>query len=79
MPTVDAMIKANLEALGADGLVNPCEECGCGIDDLAPCDSLNLECIAAKWVPKSEADPEIMALQDPDADGYFEALPEGKV
>lgn len=74
--TVRGMLNSQLSALGADGLVNP--ECGCALDDLAPCDHLNLDCVAAKWVPKSEADPEIMALQDDDADGYFEALQESK-
>ncbi|MCK9570807.1 hypothetical protein M0R72_17795 [Candidatus Pacearchaeota archaeon] len=78
--TVEVMLKAKLAELGANGLVNPGEECGCGTDDIAPCGSLNMsECVAAKWVPKSEADPEIMELQDSGADGYFEALPEGEV
>jgi len=37
MKTVKEIIKEHLKAIGADGLCNPYEECGCGIDDLMPC------------------------------------------
>lgn len=49
MIALDLLKKALIE-MGADGLCNPMEECGCGLDDLAPCgDCLNLqECEAAK-------------------------------
>lgn len=47
--SAEFMIKANLIAIGADGLCNPDGECGCSLDDLAPCDCLNLkECKAAR-------------------------------
>lgn len=54
--SVDFMIKQYLESMGADGLCNPDEECGCDLDDLAPCDCLNLEeCKAAR---KMKAEPD---------------------
>lgn len=50
MMTVNDMIRAALIGVGADGLCNPYTECGCGKDDLAPCECLNLsECVAAKY------------------------------
>ena len=33
------IITEKLKALGADGLANTDAECGCGIDDLIPCNS----------------------------------------
>ena len=59
MMTVADMIRAALAEIGADGLCNPDHECGCGIDDLAPCECLNLsECVAAKWTIPKEDDVE---------------------
>jgi hypothetical protein len=56
-----AMLQKALTEMGAQGLCNPDIECGCDLDDLAPCDSLNLqECKAAKKV-LSEPDSEEMA------------------
>jgi len=47
------IIQKQLKELGADGLVNTevdQDGCGCGIDDLCPCDSPNLDdCRAAKF------------------------------
>lgn len=44
------MVIAQLKALGADGLVCPCEDCGCGIEELGLCECPNLnDCVAAKW------------------------------
>lgn len=56
--SVETMIRYHLETLGADGLCNPDEECGCEIEDLAPCgDCLNLQdCKAAKWFPEGDED-----------------------
>ena len=52
----NALLQAAIKVVGGDGLCNPSEECGCGIDDLAPCECLNLgECQAAKWtIPKED-------------------------
>ena len=56
MMNVRELLQTALREMGADGLVNPGEECGCGINDLAPCGCLNLgECQAAKKI-KSEPD-----------------------
>ena len=44
------MIVTQLKQLGADGLANPCEDCGCGIEELGLCECPNLnDCVAAKW------------------------------
>jgi len=38
-----------LKEIGADGLCNPDAECGCDIDNLAPCDCIDLQnCVPAK-------------------------------
>lgn len=47
---VSEMIASNLRELGADGLVNLDEACGCDITDLQTCESRCLECVAAKRV-----------------------------
>jgi hypothetical protein len=52
--TVRAMLKTHLVELGADGLCSTyaCDEsCGCGVDDLAPCECISLnDCVAAKKI-----------------------------
>lgn len=49
MKTIDvtAMVKSQLEAMKADGLCAPDLECGCGLNDLAPCGELGQGCVAA--------------------------------
>ena len=44
--TVIEIIKKNLIENGFDGLYNEDLECGCEIDDLEPCDSLQSNCKA---------------------------------
>ena len=47
------MVRRQLVALGADGLANPGQECGCGLGDLAPCsDPLPADCVAARHVAR---------------------------
>jgi hypothetical protein len=67
------IIKAGLVALDLDGLCNPDQECGCGVDDLAPgIDCLNeAECCGAKFVQPT--------IDDSDYDirwpeGYFKVV-----
>lgn len=43
---VKEIIIAHLKSIGADGLC--CDGCGCGLDDLMPCESNVLECVPAK-------------------------------
>ena len=74
--TVADILKARLVELGADGLCNPDEACGCGIEALAPCDCVNLqECQAAKWISPKPGEP---GYQDEWPEGYFEVLPESQ-
>jgi hypothetical protein len=53
---VDAreLLRRQLQQLGADGLCSAEYECGCGIDDLAPCDLCCLACRPARWTRATE-------------------------
>ena len=42
------ILEAGLRSLGADGLRG--EECGCGLDGLAPCGEIKDDCAAARRV-----------------------------
>ncbi len=44
---VPEMIGQYLRAHGYDGLVNTDQECGCSVDDLAPCGQFQTECFSA--------------------------------
>ena len=47
------MVRRQLVALGADGLANPGQDCGCGLDDLAPCGNPHeTECVSARKVER---------------------------
>ena len=52
MTTIREIVRRELRRRGADGLAS--EECGCGIDDLAPCGGDCLGCVPAR----SEIGPE---------------------
>jgi hypothetical protein len=44
-----SILVKGLRELGADGLCLPELDCGCGLDDLAPCETCDLrKCLAAK-------------------------------
>jgi hypothetical protein len=49
--TVIAMVSERLRANGSDGLVSENGECGCELDDLAPCGEMAEDCAAAKRAP----------------------------
>ena len=52
---VHAILKKHLETIGADGLCNGNEECGCSRDDLCPCEcSIILDCLPAKLTKDPE-------------------------
>lgn len=42
------IIEAAMAANGADGLFNEHRECGCGIENLNPCDCMGTDCELAK-------------------------------
>lgn len=70
--SVETMIRYHLEALGADGLCNPDEECGCGLDDLVPCECLNLkECKAARWYATKPGDEN---FDEDFPEGYYKVI-----
>ena len=52
MPEIKSLHKViidYLKEIGADGLCNPEAECACGIDNLAPCDCIDLQnCVPAR-------------------------------
>jgi hypothetical protein len=52
MVDVREIITQRLRAMGANGLYH--EDCGCGIDDLAPCGMDCLDCEPAVYSPKHE-------------------------
>ena len=65
------LIKA-LQSVGADGLCNGDGQCGCDLDDLAPCECLNLEhCQAAKFIKPKSGDADYW---DEWPDGYYKAV-----
>lgn len=48
MDVID-MVRRQLVALGADGLANPGQNCGCGLEDLFPCGNPHeTECVSAR-------------------------------
>lgn len=49
MPSIREILKAQIASLGGDGLCYPGVECGCGIDDFAPCGCIDVDgCKVAK-------------------------------
>lgn len=49
MINVIEMIRKELVDMGAEGLVNDDYECGCDLDDLAPCGNIHeTKCVAAR-------------------------------
>jgi len=69
---VHVLLQKALSGIGADGLCNPEEACGCGIDDLAPCENINLdECQAAKWTQPAKDDAD---YDDEFPEGYYKVM-----
>ena len=55
---VGNILKEYLETNGYDGIYNPCEECACLPNDLAPCGSLQPECRPGHFDPTYEKECE---------------------
>ena len=45
--TVKDILRQNLKLRGFDGLCHPAMECGCGLDDLIPCEGAQADCQSA--------------------------------
>jgi hypothetical protein len=75
MVSVEEMLKHQFAELGADGLCNSDGGCGCGVEELAPCECLNTECIAAKYITPKKGDADYW---DEWPEGYYKALKEVK-
>lgn len=73
MKTVKQILLDHLKSIGADGLCG--EDCGCGIDNLAPSGDLCcMDCVPARFVPlKKWCNPD--ELED-FPDGYYKPLQE---
>jgi hypothetical protein len=52
--SVRDIIVSKLKRLGCGGLASPDADCGCGIDDLAPCGGSCLDCLPARSRVTSE-------------------------
>lgn len=52
--SVRDIIASKLKRLGCDGLASPDADCGCGIDDLAPCGGTCMDCLPARSRVTSE-------------------------
>ncbi len=65
-----AIISERLKALGADGLSDQ-DECGCGLDDLAPCGSWIGQCVPAKEIGPIELEDRGLAGR---FDHFYEAM-----
>ena len=48
--TVEKILKRIVRTLGGDGLVDDDGECGCRLQDLAPCGHMGMDCAAARLV-----------------------------
>jgi hypothetical protein len=64
------LIKTHLKAIGAGGLCT--DMCGCGIEDLAPCQGISvLDCKPAKKVKADTLDDDWSGLRDEaEAEGW---------
>lgn len=59
--SISDLLRHRLEELGADGLVNVAEECGCFVDNLAPCQGPDVEeCWAARLRDDKSGTPEFL-------------------
>ena len=75
--TVKDIVRAHLEAIGADGLAG--EDCGCGLDDLFPCPR---ECSVSACVPakKQKCSRDCPKYDNCESDAYgFECYREMEV
>lgn len=65
MPTVIEIVAEYLQQNEFDGLANSSAECGCFINDLAPCGEIGGECMAGR---KAVIDDEVVCVEVHDAE-----------
>ena len=46
--TIETIIKQAIAAAGGDGLCNTELDCGCAVDELAPCNAVGMACEVAR-------------------------------
>ncbi len=69
---VKQMVVEHLEKNGYDGLYAPDGECGCLIDDLAPCEEFQPGCLAGYMVQAPPGDEnEFYVCHDPHAEPWL--------
>jgi hypothetical protein len=59
------MVREAVKSCGADGLCNVDLECGCTLDDLAPCGAIGEECEAARNNPERAKDERVDHWMEP--------------
>ena len=72
MPTALSLLQKALSDMGADGLCNCDESCGCDLSELSPCGCMCEDCEAARWVKPASDSPD---FNDEFPDGYYKVMP----
>jgi len=69
--SVGSILRKRLVELGAAGLCNLDNQCGCDLDEIDTCESLKVECEAAKFIKPKSDDRDYW---DECPDGYFKPI-----
>ncbi len=64
MKTIKQIIIDHLESIGAEGLCDPENQCGCDIKDLFPCDNCQGDCVPSTRHVVTKEDLEDLEYDD---------------